>query len=1012
MKPRPPMRLGAAAASGLALLVLAGCNGSSGPAGASGSSGTNGTNGNSPAINLAQLTQDQWSALSLSGAVTGVAFVGADQGTPQVTFTVTNTSGAPVSGLADYKYQGPTDPASQYHYPLVAFSFAKLTQLAGGSTQWVSYLVTGTPSNATNGSYTFAGATYGAPSKPTTDNIGTLVESPTTPGTYTYTFARDIAQVQGFLNQFTAWGSNQSLGQLGDVSWTSTSQQLTHRVTIQVGGAFPGTGNNTATGVTTTSTPPAVYPKLAANVIYDFVPATGKALATPVASTDEAACNACHTVLGATASTGAGAVSGAGFHGGLRHDPRYCVVCHSDQMKFGSADAASTIVANGGTAAFPTPTSSTSILQLNGLGTGNLPAFIHRIHNGTNNYLGNFQFNSSLIFNNVTYPQDVRNCATCHVTASDAPQSANWNTTPGIVACGACHDNINIPNGTGTLPNGTGNHPALVDDTQCATCHDQQDIQIEHTPILPYSAVTPRSPGTVTGYYQATNPATIAQVTSKTAPQVHAISAVINSVGVKAIANDTTDLGIPQITFTLYADGGSTPLTLNTPSSTTATNMIGPLPNDSAATFVGAPSLFLALGLPQDGIAPADYNFEAGYSLLSIWNGSSSGTNAGTLQANANGSYTVTLSNVVIPSGTNLMIAGIGQGNGMVQTNLTNLLNYSDNASTADTVPNFNFTTSNGLLVPMQTVWSTASTPTTYGGSTKTLTRRTIVSQQACNSCHSNLGAFTTSSFHTQANNDATSCAVCHTTAHGPASGYSIDAKDWVHGLHSAAFRTYPYLGQPNFPGVTFPGLLNNCEACHVPGSYDFSNSANAAQIPNMLWDTIAGAIPATAANVPANSGGSTKPPTTYPTGKTSWTSPWLTPGYTYGVALTTTATAGLPITIGTADDISSTTSNGVITTTTATTPTLTPTASTLVTSPLTAACSGCHDSQEDINHMTQTGGGVWLQPRSTAAPTVATPVTVNGVTTSNPLVSKEQCMVCHGPGALADIRVVHMNFQ
>jgi OmcA/MtrC family decaheme c-type cytochrome len=46
---------------------------------------------------------------------------------------------------------------------------------------------------------------------------------------------------------------------------------------------------------------------------------------------------------------------------------------------------------------------------------------------------------------------------------------------------------------------------------------------------------------------------------------------------------------------------------------------------------------------------------------------------------------------------------------------------------------------------------------------------------------------------------------------------------------------------------ITYPAILNNCEACHVPGSYDFSNSANANAVPNLLWSTsAAGAITVT----------------------------------------------------------------------------------------------------------------------------------------------------------------------
>ncbi len=64
----------------------------------------------------------------------------------------------------------------------------------------------------------------------------------------------------------------------------------------------------------------------------------------------------------------------------------------------------------------------------------------------------------------------------------------------------------------------------------------------------------------------------------------------------------------------------------------------------------------------------------------------------------------------------------------------------------------------------------------------------------------------------------------------------------------------------------------------------------------------------------------------------------------------------------------------------------------TLVKSPITAACSACHDGPNDIDHF-QAMGGSFYAPRGT--------VLGAGATT-------EQCLLCHGPGRIADIAVVH----
>jgi OmcA/MtrC family decaheme c-type cytochrome len=56
-----------------------------------------------------------------------------------------------------------------------------------------------------------------------------------------------------------------------------------------------------------------------------------------------------------------------------------------------------------------------------------------------------------------------------------------------------------------------------------------------------------------------------------------------------------------------------------------------------------------------------------------------------------------------------------------------------------------------------------------------------------------------------------------------------VDSTAFVHAIHGSAKRNVPY----NYHGVDwshikYPGVLARCEQCHVPGSYDFSNSASA----------------------------------------------------------------------------------------------------------------------------------------------------------------------------------------
>ncbi|HET9751669.1 MAG TPA: hypothetical protein VFP52_01860, partial [Myxococcales bacterium] len=64
----------------------------------------------------------------------------------------------------------------------------------------------------------------------------------------------------------------------------------------------------------------------------------------------------------------------------------------------------------------------------------------------------------------------------------------------------------------------------------------------------------------------------------------------------------------------------------------------------------------------------------------------------------------------------------------------------------------------------------------------------------------------------------------------------------------------------------------------------------------------------------------------------------------------------------------------------------------TLVNSPIVAACTGCHDSPMAIDHM-QANGGSFYEARGTAF--------------TKP--QKEQCLLCHGDGKIASIHDVHM---
>jgi OmcA/MtrC family decaheme c-type cytochrome len=199
------------------------------------------------------------------------------------------------------------------------------------------------------------------------------------------------------------------------------------------------------------------------NASYTFQPSSGATTGIFAREiVDTATCDSCHTFLSA--------------HGGARVETQYCVMCHNP----GTVD----------------PTSGNAL---------DMKVMIHKIHSG--NTLPSIQtangpdtvptlgigywivgYGDSLSnFNTVIYPQDIRNCVTCHVqTHPNLTQAANYMTVPNIEACGACHDNVNFATGANHGPSNI-----IANDTQCTTCHgststiDNGQLQVVAVHIIP-----------------------------------------------------------------------------------------------------------------------------------------------------------------------------------------------------------------------------------------------------------------------------------------------------------------------------------------------------------------------------------------------------------------------------------------------------------------------------------------------------------------------------------------------
>ncbi|MBI4339878.1 MAG: OmcA/MtrC family decaheme c-type cytochrome [Chloroflexi bacterium] len=159
------------------------------------------------------------------------------------------------------------------------------------------------------------------------------------------------------------------------------------------------------------------------NDVFSFVPAGG-VVATTRQLVNVNNCNACHKTLAA--------------HGGLRQDTRLCVLCHTQQ----NVD----------------PESGNSV---------DFQVMVHKIHNGRD--LSSVQagnpyfivgFNRSVAnYSEVGWPQDVRNCTTCHKAA---PNADDYKNAPTVAACTSCHEDVDPLKGV--------KHD-IATEAECTTCH-------------------------------------------------------------------------------------------------------------------------------------------------------------------------------------------------------------------------------------------------------------------------------------------------------------------------------------------------------------------------------------------------------------------------------------------------------------------------------------------------------------------------------------------------------------
>jgi OmcA/MtrC family decaheme c-type cytochrome len=177
------------------------------------------------------------------------------------------------------------------------------------------------------------------------------------------------------------------------------------------------------------------------NPYKDFVPSGGAVTADKlIAATDN--CKACHVRFAE--------------HGGPRRNVEFCVICHNP----GTVD----------------PDSGEAL---------NLAYMAHSIHRGKNRSTGYvvYGYNGAKFdTSNVTYPQPISFCETCHTKSVAMPQGDDWMAYPNAPACGGCHAAGLLKTGPGattglyayTYTHSTPSLPPdfhTFNDGECKGCH-------------------------------------------------------------------------------------------------------------------------------------------------------------------------------------------------------------------------------------------------------------------------------------------------------------------------------------------------------------------------------------------------------------------------------------------------------------------------------------------------------------------------------------------------------------
>ena len=632
-------------------------------------------------------------------------------------------------------------PLSGLQGPNVRATIAKLIPAAGTvSSQYRSYIATANNPDPT--------ATPVPPATPAADQKATWYAT-------TDRFASATCVPTGAT--FTSLGGGQysytfSKG-LPDYTGVTYDPAQTQRTGIQLGAdavCAPGAVSDKLGELRTIS--------VITNGTFDFVPAGG----TPVSRNViiEKQCNACHLELAA--------------HGGARTEYAYCVTCH-----------------NPFTEQAATNTSFDMMFMTHQIHAAGKLAQPFPVWNSSSKTMGE-------PFEEVTYPQDLRNCTTCH---NDTAAGSSWKTQVTAYTCGSCHDTVNFTTGAGHVAG-----PSA--DAQCAQCHVNS--------TLPQLSVNVAHAASTSVTFNGK-----AYALTATTPSVREYAKKFKFEVVSIDAASVKPGAFPKVTFkvTNPLDAGKAYDLYTSPN---FANVGGTQCTNGAAR--------LAISV---GWSTADYNNDgsgassAGQPISLNPLAGCTGSPPANVVANADGSYTITSAVAVPATVTGSVIATI---DGHPAGNVVAASTYADR-------------------IPVKNAFRIAPATGT------TANRRVVVDISRCNACHLSL------SLHGNNRTDEPQvCDVCHnpaatditarkgatmvvdaTKCPNPTNGnlvstldgqceQSFDMKRMVHRIHASEeqqpgspYVVYsPFAGPVDFSEVTYPGgaKIGQCEACHINNTY------------------------------------------------------------------------------------------------------------------------------------------------------------------------------------------------